>query len=50
MSPFESLTSPLPLAPSVQDNDDRPPTRRVHVAFIAKAQADVAERFVTTGT
>jgi hypothetical protein len=25
----------------MQDHDDRPPTRRVHVAFIAKAQADV---------
>jgi len=28
----------------MQDNDDRPPTRRVHVAFIAKTHADV-DRF-----
>lgn len=32
----------------MQDNDDRPPTRRVHVAFIAKAQADV-DRFWQAG-
>jgi hypothetical protein len=32
----------------MQDNDERPPTRRVHVAFIAKAQADV-DRFWQAG-
>src|ERR1700722_1205839 len=32
----------------MQDNDDRPSTRRVHVAFIAKAQADV-NRFWQAG-
>ncbi len=32
----------------MQDNGDRPPTRRVHVAFIAKAQADV-DRFWQAG-